>query len=86
MRDYNDKRHVNRKYAEAIIEDIVKLSAGKKPTTMKKGMIRSMQRKRASKLPKSVRGFGGKSTSNPEDARVMLSTTCAMETVTNSLH
>ena len=79
-RDDHVKRHMSAKHVEA------PLSVRVKPTAMKKCVIRSMKRKRAPKLPDTVSGFVGKSSSKPEEVKVMFSTACAMKTVTDTLH
>ena len=86
MREDNLRRHMNTKHAKATTKRVGKLSARRKPTAMKKSLIRSMKRKRASKFPDSSNDFGGKYPSKFEEVRMMSSTECAMKTMTNTLH
>ena len=77
---------MNAMHAKVKIKNDGKLSVRKKSAAIKKCMVRTMKRKNASKFLKSANGFSGKSSTKPEEARVMSSTECAMKTLTNTLH
>ena len=78
MHSNNLKRHMGAMHAP--------LTVDVKSSTLKKCAIRSMKRKRAPKLPALASAFDEKSSSKPEDVKVMFSIACAMKTITDTLH